>query len=87
MGPGGPGEQLIREAIEKRVPSCGGGGLRRAFQMFDRDRSGSISYAEFRSGLKEYAMLDFSGEVMGEVLRAFDGQNLGRLRQSHNSIA
>ena len=49
--------QLIREKIESRLTS-GPDGLRRAFQFFDKDGSGSISLPEFDKALKEYIMLD-----------------------------
>ena len=42
---------LVREAIERRCSTDGG--LRGAFQFFDRDRSGRISHAEFCAALKE----------------------------------
>ena len=45
-------KKLIREAISTRVHGIGG--LRRSFQFFDRDGSGSISRAEFLDVLKHH---------------------------------
>ena len=39
-------KQLVREAINARLNGSGGGDLLKAFQYFDRDRSGCLSYSE-----------------------------------------
>ena len=47
---------LIKAKIEERLEG-GPASLRRAFQFFDKDRSGSISFAEFKVALAKYVAL------------------------------
>ena len=56
--------------------------MRRAFQFFDRDRSGSISYAEFKLALREYTMLEFDAPTIEKLLHEFDDNNSGEVRGS-----
>ena len=63
--------QLIREKIESRLTS-GPDGLRRAFQFFDKDGSGSISLPEFDKALKEYIMLDLDEPTVRGCFERFD---------------
>ena len=55
-------KKMIQESIESRMES-GPSGLRRAFQMFDGDGSGSISKQEFIHTLRLHCMLEFETHV------------------------
>jgi Ca2+-binding EF-hand superfamily protein len=67
---------MIRQKIEQRLAS-GPGGLRRAFQFFDSDGSGSISHAEFRNELRTRCGLEFTHELLGKVMARFDDDGQG----------
>jgi len=69
-------KSMICQAIESKIPS-GAGGLQRAFKLFDRDRSGSISFAEFKRALRDYTMLEFEPSTIDEVLREYDDDSSG----------
>ena len=72
---------MIREGIEAKTRS-GSGGLLRAFQFFDRDRSGSISFEEFKRALKDYTMLVFEENTINTVMREYDDDNSGEINFS-----
>ena len=46
--------------------------MRRAFQFFDKDGSGSISLPEFDKALKEYIMLDLDEPTVRGCFERFD---------------
>jgi Ca2+-binding EF-hand superfamily protein len=52
-----------------------GGGpsvLRRAFQFFDADGSGSIDHAEFKLAMSRRTNLEFSDELVREIMGRID---------------
>ena len=68
-------KQMIREKIEGRMEG-GPAGLRRAFQMFDRDGGGSISKQEFIDTLKLHCMLEFEKHVIDGCLQDVAGDEM-----------
>ena len=46
--------------------------LRRAFQFFDADGSGSIDHEEMRQGLRIRTNLEFSDQMVSEIMSKFD---------------
>lgn len=69
-------KKMIQESIESRMES-GPSGLRRAFQMFDGDGSGSISKQEFIHTLRLHCMLEFEAHVINGVLGGIEGDEMG----------
>ena len=61
------------------VAIAAGGGLRRAFQYFDRDRSGRISSEEFKIALKEYTMLEFDDVMFQKIFSSYDDDSCGEV--------
>jgi Ca2+-binding EF-hand superfamily protein len=68
-------KQMIREKIEGRMEG-GPAGLRRAFQMFDGDGSGSISKQEFIDTLKLHCMLEFEKPIIDACLKDMAGDEM-----------
>ena len=64
-------KNLIRSAIEQKLDG-GEGGLRRAFQFFDRDKSGAIDLEEFRVGLARYCGIQFESEFLVKLMAEFN---------------
>ena len=62
---------LIRDKIRGRLEG-GPAELRRAFQFFDRDGSGAIDHEEMRSALKLRTNLEFSDQMVGEIMKRYD---------------
>jgi Ca2+-binding EF-hand superfamily protein len=89
-------KQLIQEKIRGRLAS-GPSEMRRTFQMFDRDGSGSISMAEFRTVLKENCGLQFEQKILDALMKeigvkemdftAFTKLVLGSNVESDNSFS
>lgn len=59
-------QKIIALKIQEKIAG-GTGGLLRAFQMFDRDRSGSLSYLEFAQILREIACMTLAPELSTKV--------------------
>ena len=70
--------QLIRETIERRLEG-GPAGLRRAFQFFDEDASGSISHDEFKKALRLKTMLIFEDRLIDQVMAEYDPEGTGEI--------
>ena len=69
-------KQMIQDKVRGKTE--GGPGIqRRAFQMFDRDRSGEVDRAEFISAMKKYLYLDFNEATLNNLFAAFDPENTG----------
>lgn len=67
---------MVTQMIESKVPS-GPGGLRRCFQYFDLDGSGSIDYAEFKHVLHMKANLAFDEKILAALMREYDDDGSG----------
>ena len=68
----------IAEKINEKL-SGGTGGLLRAFQMFDRDRSGSLSYDEFAQILREVACMTMDPDLSERVMASYDKDKDGAI--------
>lgn len=70
---------VIRESIESKLDGGGGGGLLKAFKLFDRDRSGSLTYAEMAEGINRYTNMTLQGPTMAKLMQEYDPQYTGRI--------
>eukprot|EP01052_Picozoa_sp_SAG31_P005385 SAG31_NODE_236_length_19594_cov_7.018620_11_plen_209_part_00 len=70
--------QMIRDKIQQRLEG-GPAGLRRAFQYFDTNGSGTISHDEFRAALKNKTMLVFDKQLATAIMKKFDPMDRGQL--------
>lgn len=70
--------KVIQEKISSKLTG-GPGGLLRAFKMFDRDRSGSLSYMEFANVLREVAMIDVDPALSDRLMASYDVDGDGTL--------
>ena len=68
--------RLIREKIEGRLEG-GPAGLRRAFQYFDADGSGSIDREEMARAMRLKLQLVFDDSMMDKLMDRFDMQGTG----------
>eukprot|EP01052_Picozoa_sp_SAG31_P043075 SAG31_NODE_7061_length_1800_cov_1.089947_1_plen_219_part_10 len=71
-------KRIIVEKINDKI-SGGTGGLLRAFQLFDRDRSGSLSYEEFAQILREVACMTLAPGLFDRVMAAYDSDGDGEI--------
>ena len=69
---------MITSKIEERLEG-GPSGLRRAFQFFDRNGSGSIDFKEFRSALATYTMLEFETPLLRKLFAKVDNDGKGTI--------
>ena len=69
---------IIRDKISQRMEG-GPASLRRAFQFFDADGSGSISHQEFKDALKLKTMLVFEDSLLRKVMDQFDESGTGEI--------
>eukprot|EP01048_Picozoa_sp_COSAG05_P004034 COSAG05_NODE_203_length_14207_cov_24.645379_11_plen_952_part_00 len=70
--------ELIRDKIRGRLPS-GPSELRRTFQFFDTDGSGSISLGEFREALQLKCGLKFEPSLLKQIMTKLDTDGIGSL--------
>jgi Ca2+-binding EF-hand superfamily protein len=70
--------EIIRETIESKVAS-GDGTLLRAFKLFDRDRSGALSYQEFAEVLRNVAMISMEPALHHKVMVSYDSDGDGTI--------
>lgn len=70
--------RIIREKIEGRLEG-GPGGLRRAFQYFDSDGSGSIDREEMARAMRLKLQLVFDDAIMDKLMDRFDKQGTGTI--------
>jgi Ca2+-binding EF-hand superfamily protein len=70
--------EIIRETIESKVAS-GDGTLLRAFKLFDRDRSGALSYQEFAEVLRNVAMISMEPALHHRVMASYDSDGDGTI--------
>lgn len=56
--------------------------VRKAFEAFDKDGGGTLSYAEFRDGLKTLG-LPITTSQAKQLFKEFDKQNIGELQTDH----
>lgn len=70
--------RIIREKIEGRLEG-GPAGLRRAFQYFDTDGSGSIDREEMVAAMRVKLQLVFDDELMDKLMDRFDKQGTGNI--------
>ena len=70
--------EIIRETIESKVAS-GDGTLLRAFKLFDRDRSGALSYQEFAEVLRNVAMISMEPALHHKVMASYDSDGDGTI--------
>ena len=71
-----------RVAIQEKIVAKlegGPGGLLRAFKMFDRDRSGGLSYDEFATVLREVAMIEIDPGLSTKLMASYDVDGDGTL--------
>lgn len=68
-------KEMIKTKIEGKLAG-GPAGLRRAFQIFDSDGSGSISKQEFIDTLKQHCMLEFDKSTIDECLKDLKGDEM-----------
>lgn len=68
--------RIIREKIEGRLEG-GPAGLRRAFQYFDTDGSGSIDREEMVRAMRLKLQLVFDDEMMDKLMNRFDVRGTG----------
>eukprot|EP01050_Picozoa_sp_SAG11_P005033 SAG11_NODE_339_length_10506_cov_12.368588_2_plen_858_part_00 len=69
---------LIRDKIQQKLEG-GPAGLRRAYQYFDEDGSGSISMEEFAKALRMKCMLVFDKALLAKVFASFDPDETGEI--------
>eukprot|EP01047_Picozoa_sp_COSAG01_P043661 COSAG01_NODE_3893_length_5577_cov_3.387550_4_plen_1018_part_00 len=62
--------RIIADKITQRMEG-GPAGLRRAFQFFDADGSGSISHDEFKQALKLKTMLIFDDQLLDQIMARY----------------
>jgi Ca2+-binding EF-hand superfamily protein len=70
--------QLVLDKVRGRLVG-GPSELRRTYQFFDRDGSGSIEYPEFRRVMKEHVGLQFSDKIFAELMRVYDDDGKGAI--------
>eukprot|EP01043_Picozoa_sp_COSAG02_P027730 COSAG02_NODE_1648_length_11502_cov_30.464439_5_plen_1094_part_00 len=68
--------QLVLDKVRGRLVG-GPSELRRTYQFFDRDGSGSIEYPEFRRVMKEHVGLQFSDKIFAELMKVYDDDGKG----------
>ena len=68
----------LRDKIQSKL-SGGTGWTRRAFRMFDRDASGTVSYSEFTTVLRRFLNLRFPEPIMRNVFDEFDSTGDGEI--------
>ena len=64
-------KNVIREKMRGRLQG-GPAEIRRSFQFFDRDGSGTIDLEEFAEGLEKYCGLKFDDKFLRELMAEFD---------------
>ena len=71
-------KRMVREAIESRVPD-NGLQLRGAFHFFDKDRSGSLNYAEMAAGVEKLAGVVLDDAIMAKLMDEYDPERKGEI--------
>ena len=69
-------QKFIAEKIEDKCEP-GNGGLLRAYQLFDRDRSGTVDYEEFEHILQELAMVKLHPQLKKKLMKLYDPSGQG----------
>ena len=70
-------KRLVQEAINARLNGSGGGDLLKAFQYFDRDRSGRLSYEKMTAGLNSYTGLQLDEGMCALLMEEYDPERVG----------
>lgn len=69
-------QNFIAEKIHDRLQP-GNGGLLRAYQLFDRDRSGRIDYDEFERNLQDICMIRLHPQIKQKLMQLYDPSGQG----------
>jgi len=74
-------KSMVRAAIDARLSTGweSGGDLVKAFHMFDRERSGFISYQRVSVCLKDFLGLDVDEIMLAKLMSEYDPESTGRV--------